>query len=536
MPAEDERRGCELPRFGMQDGAHQRADQAAHERQLVRRFKRLYPLQPVSCIVPTLYDKTTGEPFGPLQYSPTCMAVLSALANPQGRYWSGSWDCTAWQRERLLLAIGGAPGIHGTRVKLESIIAFGQDEDNREMVHKMPGASHGLLAEEVVRAAFALYDVDGSGTLDRSEWSRFMAMLEQVQVRSLLRDALLQNRAFFGRRYKWELPNTALNHHDLMEAAGEIRKAAECEGSWFIGLGQKKEYRKYVPDILQLPGDDAEAVDSWADWWSDLYYYSANNHALHGIFSCDPASRLSSFERLSMEVGNIGFLCLLELLRYRWVTLEEAPFLFLLNPRLFQFFVVTIPGMIYFRVCYKLFTCSCGIVHAEASNSARQKGKIYTTLGAAMGYSLVAAGILALIWVHHQCSGGEVLTTTVQPSSPWDVPPPSVPIPYTAYHSCLHSCYIPVLLARLYGYLLSWLLMMMITFNPSAAFGQPDPTHDPIWIAEIIGLGQWTIEKQRFQMHCLNAALPGGVTRLEDPERSCAPARSCAPLMGGHDR
>merc|ERR1719198_34254 len=126
-----------------------------------------------------------------------------------------------------------------------------------------------------------------------------------------------------------------------------------------------------------------------------------------------------------------------------------------------------------------------------------------------MGYLLTASGILSVIWVARRCSSGGPATTTLPPQSPWDTPPPSAwqGVPYTPYTNCLQDDYIPVLLARLYGYVVSWLIFVLVIFNPFCAFGQPDPMGQSMYFAELIGLGQWTIERQRFQMQCLQAAL-----------------------------
>jgi hypothetical protein len=517
-------RSCALPTFGQDmlpvwgGGQEEEVDdekEAAetHLRALERRLKRLYPLQQVGCLVPTLYEPESS----PLKYTPTCTAILSALHSEQGEYWKGRWDCNTLHLEGLLLAIKGVTG----RLTIDRILKWGASEDNRETVLSMPGACHGLLNEQVVKETFALHNHKGKGSLSHSEWFQFMAMLEQVHISHLLTTALVENRAFFGRRYKWPFPSTALSNADLLEAAGDVRSASEVNSHWFMGYGEQKEYRRHVPDILQLPGDDAESVDSWADWFGDLYYYSANHHPLHGIFACDPANRLTKIERLAIEVGNFGILCLCYDLHSKWIDRHQAPLEFLYKPHLFQLFVLVLPGMLYFRVCYKLFTCPCGVRSLHAPRAEWRCARRLEWLGELIAYAIILAGIASLIWFHHQCSGGSAETTTDAPSTPWDTGPArlpqhnllvtadaGVPTPFAPYHSCLSGIWQPVLKARVYGYLASWLLMVMVTFNPHFAFGQPDPTHEPIWIADQLGIGQWTIEKQRFQMHCMNAAVP----------------------------
>merc|ERR1712083_710425 len=61
------------------------------------------------------------------------------------------------------------------------------------------------------------------------------------------------------------------------------------------------------------------------------------------------------------------------------------------------------------------------------------------------------------------------------------------------------------LLSRLTGYLIPWAMMLSLYFNPFIAFGQPDPYAEKsckyyiAMVGDLIGLGQWRIEKQFFQ-------------------------------------
>merc|ERR1711879_441831 len=59
------------------------------------------------------------------------------------------------------------------------------------------------------------------------------------------------------------------------------------------------------------------------------------------------------------------------------------------------------------------------------------------------------------------------------------------------------------LVGRLKGYVIGWLSMVLIYFNPLVAWGQTDPVGG-MCIGDLIGLGQWRIEKQRFQTLCLD--------------------------------
>merc|ERR1712232_81540 len=69
--------------------------------------------------------------------------------------------------------------------------------------------------------------------------------------------------------------------------------------------------------------------------------------------------------------------------------------------------------------------------------------------------------------------------------------------------SCMHWEYPShVVYARAQGYLMSWMIIVGIYFNPVVAWGQPDP-HGKFCLGDLGGLGQWRIEKQKFQARCI---------------------------------
>merc|ERR1712070_887398 len=78
-----------------------------------------------------------------------------------------------------------------------------------------------------------------------------------------------------------------------------------------------------------------------------------------------------------------------------------------------------------------------------------------------------------------------------------------------------------VITGRLEGYIISWMLMVLLVFNPLVAWGQPDPAGE-FCLGDIIGLGQWRIEKQKFQHLCIKAlsswlrSKPGTPRNLDD--------------------
>jgi len=58
-----------------------------------------------------------------------------------------------------------------------------------------------------------------------------------------------------------------------------------------------------------------------------------------------------------------------------------------------------------------------------------------------------------------------------------------------------------VLHSRIEAYLLAWFLMVTLTFNPFVAWGSWRPRMKSF--GDSVGLGQWTVEKQRLQLICL---------------------------------
>lgn len=211
-------------------------------------------------------------------------------------------------------------------------------------------------------------------------------------------------------------------------------------------------------------------------WRSDFHYYSANNHPLHGIVASDPHSRLSRNEWLLLEVATIGFMVCTGNLQESWVLEKQAPIAILSNPRIFKLAIVTIPGVLVWQMLFFLFTCPTCLVDESSSTSAvKSKAHWWSHLGEKIGHFCMGLGLLANIWILHKTHMiGE--TTIIE----------------------------TVVVSRLEGYIISWLMMLLLTFNPFLAWGQPDPKGG-FCLGEYIGIGQWRIEKQRFQHHCIKA-------------------------------
>merc|ERR1711974_461380 len=71
---------------------------------------------------------------------------------------------------------------------------------------------------------------------------------------------------------------------------------------------------------------------------------------------------------------------------------------------------------------------------------------------------------------------------------------------------------VSTLRGRVTSYIFAWAMMVGVYFNPFVAWGQPDPA-GKLCAGDYIGIGQWRVEKQRFQGLCVRA-----MDRIEDRE------------------
>jgi len=212
--------------------------------------------------------------------------------------------------------------------------------------------------------------------------------------------------------------------------------------------------------------------------FSDFMFYSANNHPLHGIFACDPENALSWIERVVVEVTTVGLTLFAVFFQEEWVQNGNPPKRFpqLGNPWVFSVVMVTLPGILIWWTLFLLFTCPwCGqIDRSRASASQIRVASYWSWAGACLGYALFGLGIAAII------------------------------LPRVA--ADLQECGGTIFYGRLRGYVITWMLMVFVYFNPFIAWGQPNP-NGPMCFGDYIGLGQWRIEKQRFQALCRDAVM-----------------------------
>jgi len=455
--------------------------------------------------------------------------VLAAFGDED---FSGQFALNEAEGRQLLAAIErddskaiGA-GIDG-RLTLEELLAFTRKEPHHVVIRKLPSATQGLLVEDLVRETFANFDRDGSDSLDLHEWNIFLRRLGDLHSEYLLRLAFQGNRAFFGKGQPWlplahsskaaslcqvraDLLNAAASSAEVtrtdcmapdfrapsLSDAGIIRKVRPCFQLGYEDTVAKHDYHLYPPGLVE-----------------DFLYYSANNHPLHGIVACDPSHRLSKPERMAMELATIGFTFFTVELQQLWVVEEKAPHEYLKNKWIFSIVMVSIPSIIIWWILFALFTCP----KFGAANEARdppsvvQKAKRCSLFGGVLGSAFLLLGLLMIgFCLYFYILGFQVLGPLLS-----------------------------LLKSRMASYIISWMLMALMYFNPLVAWGQPDPALG-FNLGDHIGLGKWRIEKQRFQLKCLDALEasfkhpPAPVletSELQGQRNSCSRCGSCiAPL------
>jgi hypothetical protein len=196
------------------------------------------------------------------------------------------------------------------------------------------------------------------------------------------------------------------------------------------------------------------------------------------MIAADPLSRLSRPEYVMLEIATVGFMFCAANLKEEWVDRGNAPFEILSQPSVFSIVVVTIPGILVWQVLFFLFTCPvCLVDSSTSSKEVKSRAKKFTRAGEIIGYLVMVIGAVADAMLLHQSLVEGVGETNL-------------------IDTVAHS--------RLQGYVISWLLMLFLYFNPVLAWGQPDPAGG-FCLGDYIGIGQWRIEKQRFQHLCVKA-------------------------------
>lgn len=227
----------------------------------------------------------------------------------------------------------------------------------------------------------------------------------------------------------------------------------------------------------------------------DFCYYSANNHPLHGIFSHSPLHRLSTLERICMEITTISFGFFTCLLKTKWVDERDSPFPFFneqsdaVRKYMFSLLVVTLPGMIMWRFNWMAFTTPCFIVDkAKATSSKKKFCGCLAHSAEVLGYVFCLVSIAFIvfdIFFREGISGKLSMEDHIK-----------------------HSY--AIAFTRAQAYILEWAIMLGLYFNPWFAWGHSDVTPGTksclvTYVADNLGLGGWRIQKQEFQNNCIHA-------------------------------
>mmetsp|Transcript_7451 Transcript_7451/g.13327 ORF Transcript_7451/g.13327 Transcript_7451/m.13327 type:complete len:571 (+) Transcript_7451:83-1795(+) len=405
-----------------------------------------------------------------LNYEPACVWVL-ATTDREDVVWRGAWRVTQEDAKKLLNAIESSTGRVDGKLNLKELQDFAEKHKHDRKVGdlgSLPTSAQGIYVPSVVKTAFRQYDHDGNGYLDADEWHDFLRHLEVLHLQYLHQKALNDFRAFWGRDGGWEpdldLFGAGMDAHtraaledELAHAAGEAMLSDPPTAHFQFGRDPD------TPHWFELP----------PGWWRDLSYNIANSHSLLGIVACDPVHPLTGMERLVIEISTLGFMLYTE--RLRKFQVQKAMGLMMI-------FGMALAGIVINLILTHLFTTP-GYGHvdeARATAQQRRRAKVIQVVMAAIGYFLVLlSGILCYLFLRNS----EHLTEYLALS----------------------------LMGRFQGYMLEFMYKLFWTFNPYIAWGEPDPSkvrssfigqaYDFTW--SVVGLGQWRIEKQRFQRSCM---------------------------------
>lgn len=150
------------------------------------------------------------------------------------------------------------------------------------------------------------------------------------------------------------------------------------------------------------------------------------------------------------------------------------------NGFVFTTVFATLPGIVLWWALFLLFTCpKLGIIdEAKSKRDDVARARKWRCVGELFGYLIalfVLIGVLVFAF-------------------------------YGQKYISLGDNTVVVVRGRLRGYLVFWFLQTFVYFNPLVAWGQPDSSTTTFGLlGDLTGLGQWRIERQRFQWICANA-------------------------------
>jgi len=428
----------------------------------------------------------------------SCALILEVLGSSDR--WNGRMHMSEKDKEDLLLMIeqyaeektGSDAAVEPDgKLTLKELHAFIADEGMRHaLLHDYPMSIACLASEDLVTEIFNYRDKNGNGVIEKEEWFDFLHDLHKLHLTYLLVDAFRQFRAFFGRGRNYvenlgkvptSMSSSEADIASLRKVLGldetspdQQRPAAEALDSHRT-ISQEYDHRSHAISRFQV-GLDRE----WCQCWPDFWYYSANYHPLHGIFSAAPDSILSWRMRLALEVVTITF----SYFTFWLASYNERKAILNIfhedpdhvgNVIFFNTIVVTLPGMVLWWLLFLLFNCpKLGVVDESFSPKRKiDRAKCCRCGGIVIAWCLlilVVVGVLGLsFWRDLGWQKGSIM----------------------------------VIRGRAKGYLFSWFLQTFVYFNPVLAWGETHETPTALGtIGDLIGLGQWRIERQKFKLTC----------------------------------
>lgn len=401
---------------------------------------------------------------------------------------------------------------------------FFDKRQTKEYIEKKPERFHGLLHSYVRNKAFDVFDSDENGKLDREEFDKFLYHMEREYFKYLLRVAHTAFRAFWGRGMF--VPTAQLTKSKQDGGEGGLTMLRAMVSSFGEGpvADRGEQYaegaRLRRPSYLSeaenlgraLSQKDPSAMTATPlqkyfhvprsvgqifppGFWSDLNYYSANNHPLHGIFMCDRFHPLDWKERVMMELSTwcstwFALWVMGATKGYAIRNMFESLFPGC-HELLFSLVFVTLPGIAWWYLLYFLFTMPCANINeADSTRMEIKKEQRIRWSGELTGYLLVVISLILPF-----TSG--LIDQHVPESTIADAVGKKD-------HPRLRAL-AAVLVGRGKGYVIAWLMMALLYFNPLVAFGDPNPLGESTvlrLLSDTVALGQWRIERTRFQALC----------------------------------
>jgi len=434
-----------------------------------------------SRLSPTLYEDPNVVPGqGNVTYKPACIWAITSVGATEG--WDGTFKLDENQASKLLTLFESQnPDGNNGSLELNEILQFIAKPENKPLLEDLPSSARGILVEQLIKQAFPDFDKNKDGSLDKAEWHGFLMSLADCNLSYMHSMALLTWRCFYGLGQPWNCKDAVHPHNtkghgfrdtlikDLTAAAG-----SRIDKSGTIVPAPRQVQFGRDPDCL--PG-------KWTPpgYWQDVYYCFANMHPFLGIFMCDTMHPLSSFERLMIELATLAGS--FQSLHWKKQVAKGEPPLGITelnDPMVFSVLVVTLPGIVMWYILFLLFTTPYG-GHKDLSRSTKEEIKrayYLRTSCATLGYLAVAFVFSFYIY-------------TVE--SDWTVSKGQTPM---------------IIKARFNGYMINAIIPFLWYLNPFFAWGKTDPfktAFDIGSIGDLIGMGQWRIEKQKFQATCVNA-------------------------------